>query len=108
MKRRRVNGRWHDDRRQQAEGEHHREPDLGAGRGEEPPERRRQRHDDPRPHEQEGQACQHRQLVHRMNSGRRLMMSVEKLLITRSIHGNVRANTPKIAAERGMNASTLS
>src|SRR5688572_4458253 len=43
-----------------------------------------------------------------MNSGSRLIRSIEKLLMTRSIQGNVSANTPKMAAARGMNASTLS
>src|SRR4029450_13063108 len=85
----------------------HRQRDLGPPRGVERSERGRQRHHHAGPHEQHGESPQHL-LVHRMNSGRRLMMSVEKLLITRSIHGNVSANTPKIAAARGMNASTLS
>src|SRR6185503_8270531 len=43
-----------------------------------------------------------------MNSGRRRIMSAEKLLSTRRIQGNVSAKTTKIAAARGMNASTLS
>ena len=43
-----------------------------------------------------------------MYSGSLRIMSEEKLESTRSIHGNVNANTTKIAAARGMNARTLS
>ena len=103
-----LDGPGHADRRRHERTEHENQADPGRRRRVRRAEQRRPQHDQAGPDEDDREDEDRREIHQRTSSGRRVTICLAKPDISRSIHGNVMAKVTKMAAARGMKASTLS